>query len=195
MQVQKHARISNIRKLSRYFLFLNVLTMIVVGIGAIALPIIVMLASSGDLTVMGYLSKAVVVENGFFSQLREGLSTELKVVAVLASLFFFGMIELVLIHINQLLTCFHEGEIFNKKAVFHAKRAFNINLVLVAIMFVVELIAIALSYVYPGHEATGSFTYFLGKSFDQLIWLGACLLLLWSLEIGVDLNEEAELTI
>ena len=195
MQVQKHARIANIRKLSRYFLFLSVLTMIIVAIGAIALPVIVMMAPAGDLTVMAYLAKAVTIEDGFFSLLREGLSTELKVTAVLASLFFFGMIELVLIHLNQLLTCFHEGEIFNKKAVFHAKRAFNVNLILVGIMFVVELMAIALSYVYPGHEATGSFAHFFGKSFDQLIWLGACLLLLWSLEIGVDLNEEAELTI
>ena len=195
MQVQKHARITSIRKLSRYFLFLNVFTMIIVAIGGIAIPVIAVMASPGDLTVAAYLAKAVAVDDGFFSLLREGLSAELKVTVVLSSIVFFCMVELVLVHINKLLTCFHEGEIFNKKAVFHARRAFNINLILIALMFLVELIAITLSYGYPGVEGTGSFGHFLGRSFDQIIWLGACLLLLWSLEIGVDLNEEAELTI
>ncbi|MFZ6872031.1 DUF2975 domain-containing protein [Undibacterium sp. Di27W] len=195
MQVQKHARITNIRKLSKYFLFLTVLAMALVAVGGITLTAIIVCSSTGDLTVPAYLAKAAALGSRIAPFLMDGLSVELKVLAVLGCIFFFGMIEMVLMHIKQLLTCFQQGEIFNKQAVFHAKRAFNINFAFVAIMFLVELLSTAVSYVYPWNGMTGNLEGFFFKSFDQIVWLCICLLLLWSLEIGVDLNEEAELTI
>ncbi|MBC3909469.1 hypothetical protein [Undibacterium umbellatum] len=195
MQVQKHARIANIRKLSRYFLFLTVLTMVIIAIGGIGFPIFLMTVSSGDLTVAEYLARAAIMDDGYFSLLKEGLSLQLKVVAGLAWVVWSAVIGLVLVHINQLLTCFHEGEIFNKKAIFHARRAFNINLIVVASMVGVDFLSILLSHIYPSNGNTGDVGHFIARIFDHLTWIGFFLLLLWSLEIGVDLNEEAELTI
>ncbi|PXX41928.1 hypothetical protein [Undibacterium pigrum] len=195
MQVQKHARIANIRKLSRYFLFLTVALMAIIAIGGIGFPVFLMTVSSGDLTVAGYLARAATLDDGFFSQLKEGLSLQLKVVAGLVWLAWCTVVWRVLVHINQLLTCFHDGEIFNKKAIFHAKRAFNLNLILVASALGIDFLAIVFSYVYPSAGGTGDIGHFLGRVLDQMTWIGFFLLLLWSLEIGVDLNEEAELTI
>jgi len=195
MQVQKHARIANIRRLSRYFLFLTVLVMIILAIGCISLPIFLIKVSSGDLTVTEYLVRAATIDDGFFSLLKEGLSVELKVIAGLVWVFWCCVAGLVLVHINQLLTCFHDGEIFNKKAIFHAKRAFNLNLILVVSALAIDFLSIILSYIYPSAGGTGDIGHFLGRVLDQMTWIGFFLLLLWSLEIGVDLNEEAELTI
>lgn len=195
MQVQKHARIANIRRLSRYFLFLSVALMILIALGGIGFPIFLMTVSSGDLTVTGYLARAATMDDGFFSLFKEGLSLQLKIVASLVWVVWSVVLGKILIHINQLLTCFHEGEIFNKKAVFHAKRAFNINLIVVAATVGLDFLSILLSYIYPINGNTGDIGHFLARIFDHLTWIGFFLLLLWSLEIGVDLNEEAELTI
>ncbi|MFZ6719241.1 hypothetical protein [Undibacterium sp. Ji49W] len=195
MQVQKHARIANIRKLSRYFLFLSIFAMAVVAIGGAAFPFIMMMAPSGDLTLVAYLAKAVTVNDGFYSLLQSGITTDLKVIASVVATLFCVLLEFVLIHINKLLTCFYEGEIFNRNAIFHARRAFNLNLILVAGGLVIEILAIILNYTQPGAGGSGDIGHFLGSVLDQLTWIGFFLLLLWSLEIGVDLNEEAELTI
>ncbi|MFZ6639424.1 hypothetical protein ACO0LL_06745 [Undibacterium sp. TC4M20W] len=195
MQVQKHARISNIRKLSRYFFFLTLLAMAIVAAAGAALIIKIVMAQSGDTTVSAYFAQAAVVGNIIVPLLMDGLSAELKVLGILGTILFFGMIEMLLMHIKQLLTCFYEGEIFNRKAVFHAKRAFNINFAFVASVFLVKLFSTVVSYFYPWQGATAHFGPLFAHTFDQIIWLCACLLLLWSLEIGVDLNEEAELTI
>lgn len=195
MQVQKHARIANIRKLSRYFLFLSIFAMAVVAIGGVAFPFIMVMAPSGDLTLIAYLAKAVTVNDGFYSLLQSGITTDLKVIASVVALLFCGLLEFVLIHINKLLTCFYEGEIFNRNAIFHARRAFNLNLILVAGGLGIEILAIILNYTQPGTGGSGDIGHLLGGVLDQLTWIGFFLLLLWSLEIGVDLNEEAELTI
>ncbi|MFZ6656335.1 hypothetical protein [Undibacterium sp. TJN19] len=195
MQVQKHARIANIRKLSRYFLFLSVFAMAGVAIGGVAFPFILAMAPSGNLNLIAYLAKAVTVNDGFYSLLQSGITTDLKIIASVTAIVFCVLIEFVLIHINKLLSCFYQGEIFNRNAVFHARRAFNLNLILVIGTLVVEIIAIILSYIQPGAGSSGSIGLLLGSVFDQLTWIGFFLLLLWSLEIGVDLNEEVELTI
>ncbi|MFZ6757167.1 hypothetical protein ACO0K9_08090 [Undibacterium sp. Ji50W] len=195
MQVQKHARIANIRKLSRYFLFLNIFAMAVVAIGGVAFPIIMVTAPSGDLTLIAYLAKAVTVKDGFYDLLQSGITTDLKVIASVVAILSCVLLEFVLIHINKLLTCFYEGEIFNRNAIFHARRAFTLNLILVAGGLVIEISAIILSYTQSVTGGSGDIGHLLGSVLDQLTWIGFCLLLLWSLEIGVDLNEEAELTI
>ncbi|MBC3918584.1 hypothetical protein H8L32_13910 [Undibacterium sp. CY18W] len=195
MQVQKHARIVNIRKLSRYFLFLSVFAMAMVAIGGLAFPVIMVMAPSGDLTLTAYLAKAVTLNDGFFTLLQSGISTDLKVIASVVAILFCALMEFVLVHINKLLTCFYEGEIFNRKAIFHARRAFNLNLILAVAMLGINLLAIIFSYVEPSAGGSGNIGHFLGSVLDQLTWIGFFLLLLWSLEIGVDLNEEAELTI
>jgi len=169
--------------------------MVVVAIGGVAFPFIMMMAPSGDLTLVAYLAKAVTVSDGFYSLLQSGITTDLKVIASVVALLFCGLLEFVLIHINKLLTCFYEGEIFNRNAIFHARRAFNLNLILVAGGLVIEILAIILSYTHSAAGGSADIGHFLGSVLDQLTWIGFFLLLLWSLEIGVDLNEEAELTI
>ncbi|MFZ6766739.1 hypothetical protein ACO0LM_06600 [Undibacterium sp. Di26W] len=195
MQVQKHARIANIRKLSRYFLFLVVAMMFMTGGGGFVLSLMIAFGPIGDLTLTGFLVKSTVQDGGYFALLLSGMTVELKVISVIAVVSFFAMIEFILIHTNQLLTCFYEGEIFNKKAVFHAKKVFNFNLILVGGGICIDFLSIILSCLNPDLGGSREVGRFIGGTIDQLVWIGFFLLLLWSLEIGVDLNEEAELTI
>ncbi|WP_423004982.1 hypothetical protein [Undibacterium sp. JH2W] len=171
------------------------LAMVMVAIGGLGFPLIMMMAPAGNLTVMSYLAKAVTVNDGFYSLLQSGITTELKIIASITAISSCALLEFVLIHLNKLLTCFYEGEIFNKQAIFHARRAFNLNLILVGAKLAVDFLSLILNHLYPQAGTPADIGHYLANALDQATWIGFFLLLLWSLEIGVDLNEEAELTI
>ncbi|MBI3726969.1 MAG: hypothetical protein HY254_01390 [Burkholderiales bacterium] len=195
MQVQKHARIASIRKLSKYFIYLAVLSMIFIVLGTLLFPFVLAKIPSGDLTIAGYLAKAATVDDGLSSLLASGISTQLKIAAAMAAFFFSALLFMIIGHLKNLITCFYKGEIFNRQAVFHAKKAFNLKLLLVSAKLVLDFLCLIFSYFYPGSNSRGDIGPFIGGVLDQLALIAFFLLLIWSLEIGVDLNEEAELTI
>jgi|GEM_PF-1473131 len=195
MQVQKHSRIASIRKLSKYFIYLAVLSMIFIVLGTLLFPFVLAKIPSGDLTIAGYLAKAATVDDGLSSLLASGISTQLKIAMAMTAFFLSALLFMIARHLKNLMTCFYKGEIFNRQAVFHAKKAFNLKLLLVSAKLALDFLCLIFSYFYPGSNSRGDISHFIGGVVDQLVLIAFFLLLIWSLEIGVGLNEEVELTI
>ena len=195
MQVQSHQRIASIRKVSRYFLFLSSLALILTPIVAIGAILAVFLMPGGSMDLGQYLLKNAVVGSDAFDILKSGLTMQMKLLSALGLVVFFGLLWILFKHLNHLLNCFYEGEIFNRKAIFHAKKAFFYNCLGTAVYLAGNLVCIVYASIYGEGGHFKAFGYLLAETVDSMIWIGITLLILWPLEIGVDLNEESELTI
>jgi hypothetical protein len=101
----------------------------------------------------------------------------------------------ILFHFHSLLECFFDGEIFNCKALTHARKAFKMNLICIYFEIGFQLLAVAFAIYVSEKDIEIRFTHFFGNILSNLVLIGFLSLILWALEIGTDLNEEAELTI
>ena len=103
-------------------------------------------------------------------------------------------------HFRDLMHYFRQGEIFNRAAIAHARKALLSALVLWGMTLAVQLshwlyALIKIFFLPSGGEVVNVNFTVDGNIFLVLIFFGLMYLLLWALEIGRDLNEESELTI
>lgn len=100
----------------------------------------------------------------------------------------------VALHLQKLIQCFHDGDIFNARALFHARAAYKINLYLGIAWIVAGFGLLIYCFQFADNNFDRSINW-LWNSIVFFIELGFLSLILWALEIGTDLNQEAELTI
>lgn len=190
MNVQQHARIAHIKKLSGY---MAITLRWMVYLLKAAWPLAVISALVGKKFT---LSLATNTQLSFddASYLHRALAV------VLVSIVLFFAIK-IMSHFRDLMQHFHQGEIFNAQAIVHARKALFNALVLwgigLAIQFSIWLCTLTNVFLpnagaKQGLKVTVGFD---GDIFLGLIFFGLMYLLLWALEIGRDLNEESELTI
>jgi hypothetical protein len=110
--------------------------------------------------------------------------------AIVFSVFFFLLLK-VTYHFRQLILHFANGDIFNKKATIHARKALLYALAIYGVLLASTVVMWIYTYI------QNQFFYMVinGDYIFGLIIFGLMYVLLWALEIGCDLNEESELTI
>lgn len=106
------------------------------------------------------------------------------------SAFMFLALKLVY-HFRELIQHFSSGDIFNKKAIDHARKALLNGLVIYA----VYLSTLLASWIYVATQSSQTTVSINADLILVLMFFGLMYILLWALEIGCDLNEESELTI
>lgn len=185
MNIQQHERITRIKKLSRcLYLVLTGLQYFIL----VLWPLMVFIAVTGThgekLTFMGGVS----LDAADLNYLQRGLIT------ACLSVFFFLAIK-VTYHFRQLISYFASGDIFNKNAIEHARKALLHALLFYGFSFVSVLIEWL--YFYIADQAVDKHIPIIvnGDVISGLIFFSLMYVLLWALEIGCDLNEESELTI
>jgi len=162
----------------------------------LALPVsilVVMLTSQGGMK---------VTFGGYSFLVRELSYVQRGLLSLMSSALILTLILFVR-HFRELMRHFQQGEIFNSVAIVHARKALSFALILWSLSVVLDVAG----YLYrnivrvPALKVDGSrvafelaFTVNLEFLFG-LVFFGLMYLLLWSLEIGRDLNEESELTI
>ena len=182
MNVQQHERITRIKKLSAYLYW------VLTGLQYLILllwPVMVFLTVTGTdkITIMG----GVALDAAELNYLQRGL------IAAFFSVFFFLSIK-VTYHFRQLISHFARGDIFNKHAIEHARKALLHALLFYGVSVVSSLIH---RYFHLIDGVTGQQIPVIinGDVISGLIFFSLMYVLLWALEIGCDLNEESELTI
>lgn len=184
MNIQQHERITRIKKLSRclYWALTGLQYFILV-----LWPLMVFFTvtgTEGEITLMG----DVALDAADLNYLQRGL------IAAFLSVFFFLAFK-VTYHFRQLISHFAGGDIFNKKAIEHARKALLHALLFYGVSVVSALIEWV--YFHLADRVTGQQIPVIinGDVINGLILFGLMYILLWALEIGCDLNEESELTI
>ena len=179
MDIQQHERITRIKTLSRYLYWA------LTGIQYLLLLLLPL--------VIGWLwfgSKgAITLPN--HSVNTESLSHLQRCLFMIPITLLFLALLKVTYHLRQLIWHFSSGNIFNKPAIAHARKALNYALAIYGI-FILATVATWI-YLYTQNNyfrvnVSGDFIF-------GIIIFGLMYVLLWALEIGCDLNEESELTI
>jgi hypothetical protein len=179
MNVQQHERIARIKQISGYLYVC--LTWIRYALWLVW-PLIVVIFFMGDK--VNFTIGAMQIDD-----VELTLILRLAIVTI-ASAFLFLTLKLIH-HFRALIKHFAEGDIFNKNAIDHARRALLNGLVIYG-LYVGSALA---SWLYNATQ-TAPISVTLNTNFIfVLMFFGLMYVLLWALEIGCDLNEESELTI
>jgi hypothetical protein len=183
MNVQQHERIAQIKKISGYLCV--VLTWISYSLWVFCpLLAIAILADTSGESRYTFLLGGVTVENVDLSYPQRIL------IVILMAVFFFFLIKLTT-HFRELIRYFSKGEIFNKDAIGHARKSLLHGLV----VFGFYLSTLLAGFVYTATKTSSVHISLNIGVVTGCIFFGLMYVLLWSLEIGADLNEESELTI
>ncbi len=194
MQIQRHARITSIRKVSGYFLLLLSFSLVIAPITGLISFFSLFMIPSGELSILVYLAKSVGNKDNL-DLLSSGITLELKVFLLTGHVLLFIGIEYFIFHLHQLVSCYYDGDIFNKNAVSHAKKAFTMNFSIMAVVLLCKGIGATYALLYFDGGNADRLSFLIALIIDTTVWFGLILLALWSLEIGVALNEEVALTI
>lgn len=195
MNLERNKRIAAFRKVSGYLLWVSMPLLILSGIGGAIGLFLFLFFPSGDIGLnalaIEIANNADVVDWAF--QTKMTLTTRLVCFILAASVL--SMLIYILLHFQRLIDCFHDGEIFNKLAVSNARKAFRMNLFVNFLILGTQALCIVLIWSNFDEENLKRLGYLMANSLSFLISLAFFSLILWALEIGTDLNEEAELTI
>lgn len=127
--------------------------------------------------------------------LGKHLTLQLKIFGLVVSTLLGMAVILFLNYVHGLISCFHQGDIFNQSALSYAKKAFMMNFYIIASYIFFEAVGVVYSlYHTEGGNAARIMTLLI-EIFDNAAWLAFLILGLWALEIGGALKEESELTI
>lgn len=179
MDIQQHERIIRIKTLSRYLYW---------ALTGIQYLLWLMLPLT-----MGWLWFGTEGVITLFDHSVDSASlTLLQRCFVMAFIALFLLLLLKVIHhLRQLILHFSSGNIFNKVATAHARKALHYALVTYGLL-VLSSIATWI-YIYIANDSVR--VTMKGDYIFGIIIFGLMYVLLWALEIGCDLNEESELTI
>lgn len=179
MNVQQHERIARIKQFSRYlYMCLTWIRYFLWIVWPLAV-LLVVVTDKGQFTI----GSASFSETDFTYLYRVGF-------VVFISATFFLLLKLTY-HFRELIRHFADGDIFNKTAIEHARKALLHGMVIYALYVSAALVGWVLNFIQNSPSSVSI-------NGDFIFWLmlfGVMYVLLWALEIGCDLNEESELTI
>lgn len=176
MNVQRHARIAQIRKLSAYMRHALRFFEYLIYVGFIAA--VLMIPAAKGLTLK--LGSATFAASQVTPSQRL-LVLGAIIIVLLLTLF-------VARYLRQLMEQFREGKVFDVDAIRLARKALNCALALYLFKVLTELAGIVYSgkIEMPGLALTLLYGFF---------YFGLVQVILWALEVGRDLSDESELTI
>lgn len=180
MDIQQHARIARIKQFSRYlYVCLTWMRYFLLLIWPV-LVIFVLVGTRGQFTFLDGISISAADVTVWQ---RIGA-------AVFLSVFLFLTLQLCF-HFRELIRYFSKGDIFNKEAIYRARKALRYGLWLYGFYIGAALLEWAYTFANSASvDVNVNLDFIL-----VLMFFGLMYILLWALEIGCDLNEESELTI
>lgn len=189
MSLTSRPKAAHIRQLSRYFLWLTTLVICLVPLSTLGFVMEIWTAPQGQQGILSFLSQISHFKE-VMDLTRQGIAQEDRWMATTFVLLSSACLVWIFIQINNMLSFFYQGEIFNRQALRCAQTGFWVYLALTLCVYSLQLIAII--------STSGSaqlWTDFADALFSELVILGIAKLLVWALEIGTELNEDAALVI
>lgn len=179
MNIQQHERIARIKQISSYlYLCLTWMRYLL----WLVWPLIAVIFFIGDK--VNFTVGAMQIDD------VELTLTLRLIIVTTAALFLFLALKLIH-HFRGLIKHFAKGDIFNKNAIDHARKALLNGLVIYGLYVSSALV----SWLYVAAQTTKVSAEINVNFILALMFFGLMYVLLWALEIGCDLNEESELTI
>ena len=191
------SRTSAIAKVSSYLIWFTVAFICIVPILCLVAVLVIWIhAPAGDFTASQVVLQSIRTTDDFWQALgAHGVTFGARIILTLTALLIAATLEYVMVQLNQLLTCFRSGEIFNKNAVRHTRAAFHAAVFSNLFFYVVQTVTLIYSLMFFNAGHRSDFFMILANIVGDTVWVGVSLLIIWSLEIGAELNEEAQLTI
>lgn len=195
MSSERNQRIAAFRKVSGYLLWLFTPLLIICYLGGLAGFIGLIFVDSGNVDIQQSIVKFVDSPNNFGEFFKPGITLFTRIFLLILLLCFLIPLTYIITQLQHLVKCFHSGDIFNFRALSHARKAYNANLYLSLITIFLHFAAICFVSFHLNKGSDDRVLNWIYYSGITLIDLGFYSLILWALEIGTNLNEEAELTI
>lgn len=179
MNVQRHARIEHIKQLSGHLQRALTFAQYVLWLGW---PLIFFFAYAPEVgNFKGAIGQGPSQPFGSF-QPYERAALLVNGMAMLA------LTQLVVLHSRRLMAHFHQGQVFDSQSLSMARKAINCGLGLLGLHVAGQVAAVV--YLGKFHLPGPLLTAFYG-----FLFFGMLHVMLWALEIGRDLKDDAELTI
>jgi hypothetical protein len=194
MNLERNKRIAAFRKVSGYLLWFFTPLLILTCLAGLMGVIGALSVQAGVIDIHQSIVKVMDDPTNFGDFIEPGLTLgsrvffALSLSAILVPMFF------ILRHLRKLIQCFHDGDIFNARALFHARAAYKINLYMGITWIMITFGLLIYCFLFADDNFVRSLNW-LWNSIVFFIEFGFLSLILWALEIGTNLNEEAELTI
>jgi hypothetical protein len=181
MNVHRHERIEQIKKLSEYLRRALTLLGYLLWLAWPMLLLLPIFHGEGTLK---------IGENLSFTYHELTLMQRIACSAVFAVVVLLSQFSVR--YARDLMAHFSEGEIFNRNALQTARKAIHFGIAMLAIDVLFDLTG-AVYRVFSGGEL--HLFVLLNTLFNGFLFFGLMYVLLWAFEIGTDLNDESELTI
>jgi hypothetical protein len=194
MNLERNKRIAAFRKVSGYLLLASRPLLILLCLGGLMAVIGVLFVQAGSFDIHQSILKLMDDPGNFGNLKTEGLTLGSKIFFALSLAAIFIPMFYMFLHLQKLIECFYDGDIFNARALFHARAAYKINLYMNIAWIILTFGTLIYCFQFADDNLKRSLNW-LWSSIVLLIEIGVLSLILWALEIGTDLNEEAELTI
>lgn len=179
MNVQQHERIARIKQISSYLYVCLTWTRYLLWLIWPLLAVLFFMGNQVNFTI-----GAMQIDD-------VELTLALRLLIVTTASIFLLLALTLIHHFRALIKHFAEGDIFNKNAIDHARKALMNGLVIYG-LYVSSALA---SWFYAATQTTKVSAEININFILALMFFGLMYVLLWALEIGCDLNEESELTI
>lgn len=179
MNIQQHERIARIKQISGYLYICLTWSSYLLWLMWPLLAVILFMGDKVNFTI-----GAMQIDD-----VELTLPLRLLIVTI-AALFLFLALKLIH-HFRALIKHFAKGDIFNKNAIDHARKALLNGLVIYGLY----VSSVLVSWLYVATQTTTVSAEINVNFILALMFFGLMYVLLWALEIGCDLNEESELTI
>jgi hypothetical protein len=190
MVSERDRRIARFRKVSGYLLWVSMPMLVLAGLAGFFFFILLICFPIGSSTLSDVIFFFVdgTLPNG-------GYPWQFKLIFVPLYSVLFGMCMYVLFHFQKLIECFFDGEVFNRTTITHARKAYRMNIYFGLLYFAIyaSMVLFCVFSSTQGNAARLGNLFF--SAIGCIIDIGFLSLVLWALEIGTDLNEDAELTI
>lgn len=194
MQNEQKKRLEKFRKVSGRLLWFTMPLLIIFTLAGTIAWMIFLFKPLGNFGLVEILAK---VHNSEFIDIsfKENLTFAAKSFCAAYGAITIATITYILFHFHSVLECFFDGHIFNFKTLTHARKAYKMNLWSVYFELSVQIIAIIVTALTIKEGVAIQIGHFANSVLFNAITIGFLSLLLWALEMGTDLNQDAELTI
>lgn len=194
MQNEQKKRLEKFKRVSGRLLWFTMPMLIFFSLGGSIAWLVSIFRPLGD---FGIAEVMASIHDGeiFRIVFTEKLTISAKVFWVVYGATTIASMTYVLFHFHSLLECFFDGHVFKAKALSHARKAYSMNLWSLYFQLSVEVIAIIVTAWTIRQGVALQVGNLIDSILINLIIIGFLSLLLWALEMGTDLNEDAELTI
>jgi hypothetical protein len=195
MSSQHNRHIAAFRKVSGYLLWLFNPLLVFAYLAGLVCTIGLISIDSGGIGLLQSIVKLVDDPNNLGEFFKPGITLFTRIFLLILLGFFFVPCIYILTHVQKLVKCFQSGDIFNVRALTHARKAYQANFYFSLSVIFLHFTAICFVAFHLDKGNSDRFIDWIYLSGITLIDLGLYSLTLLALEIGTNLNEEAELTI